>query len=69
MGNNLNWKNVKYFMDMWNPYDPNNNTSNSDNYNDLWKTVRTLAVLNFEPGNTLFPKMVKYDGELFNKEY
>lgn len=69
MGNNLNWKNVKYFMDMWNPYDPNNNTSNSDNYNDLWKTVRTLTMLNFEPGNTLFPKMIKYDSELFNKEY
>lgn len=60
----LNWKNIKNLMDEINPY--NGKNPDSDAYEKLWNGIRTLCVFNFEEGNTLFFKMVKYDNELYN---
>lgn len=65
MANKLNWKTVKYWMDEWHPY---NNNGDSDTYNKLWESIRTLAALNFEPANDIFIKMVDYDNKLFLKD-
>jgi hypothetical protein len=65
----LNWKNVKYMIDIINPY--TGTSPNNEDYEKLWNSIRTLCVLNFEEGNKIFMKMVKYDRELYsisNKE-